>query len=181
MNAEELQDAIYKVTMDADQEAFEKIYLNYCDKLFGLAFTIVKSEPLAEEIYNDVMLNIWQNRSKLVFVNNFPVYLYVSVKNKSLRALSNLNKKACLHIEDMTVEFTDRNPTPEDNLIFKETSLKLKSAIDQLSPQCRLIFKMVKEDGLKYKEVADILNTTTKNIEYHMGNAFKKISSHLSF
>jgi len=63
-------------------------------------------------------------------------------------------------------------------------SLELLAIINQsiagLSPQCKQVFKLVKEDGLKYKEVAEILNVSVKNVEYHMGNALKKISENIS-
>jgi len=180
MNFEDLQYAINKVSLNDDQSYFEKIYVAYYNKLFRLSLSIVKSEEIAEEVYDDVMLNIWEKRKELNEINNFTVYLYVSIKNASLRYLSRSSKISKVNISDITIDIEDMTPTAQERLIAIEFMDKINSVIAQLSPQCKLVFKLVKEDGLKYKEVAEILDISVKNVEYHMGNALKKISTTIS-
>ncbi len=180
MRLEDLQDAINKISFNDDQSSFEKIYTYYYNKLFKLALSIVKSQEIAEEVYDDVMLNIWQKRQQLTHINNFTVYLYVSVKNASLRHLNRINKIQYINIDDINIEIEDFSPTAHDQIISSEFLNNINSAISQLSPQCKLVFQLVKEDNLKYKDVAEILNISVKNVEYHMGNALKKISTHIS-
>jgi len=180
MDIEDLQYAITKVSLDDDQSYFEKIYVDYYNKLFRLSLSIVKSEEIAEEVYDDVMLTIWEKRKQLSEINNFTVYLYVSVKNASLRYLSRSSKMSNVDINDITIDIEDMTPTAHERLIAIEFMDKINSVIAQLSPQCKLVFKLVKEDGLKYKEVAEILDISVKNVEYHMGNALKKISTTIS-
>ncbi len=178
MMTEDLQQAIHKVIFNDDQSAFEKIYKSYYNRLFRLAVSIVKSEELANEVYDDVMLNVWQKRRELRHVNNFTVYLYVSVKNASLRQLSKASKISYIHIDE-NFDVQDTTPTIQEELMSLELLAIINQSIAELSPQCKLVFKLVKEDGLKYKEVAEILNVTVKNVEYHMGNALKKISHNI--
>ncbi len=178
MITEDLQEAIQKVIFNDDQAAFEKIYKGYYNRLFRLAVSIVKSEEIANEVYDDVMLNVWQKRRELSHVNNFTVYLYVSVKNASLRQLSKASKISYIHIDEH-FDIQDTTPTIQEELMSLELLAIINQSIAELSPQCKLVFKLVKEDGLKYKEVAEILNVTVKNVEYHMGNALKKISHNI--
>jgi RNA polymerase sigma-70 factor (family 1) len=180
IKVEELQAAINRVSFDDDQASFEKIYTFFYNKLFKLSSSIVKSEEIAEEVYDDVMLNIWEKRQQLAHINNFTVYLYVSVKNASLRHLSRMNKISYVNIDDINMDITDLTPTAQDEMISDEFLAKVNTAINKLTPQCKLVFKLVKEDGLKYKEVAEILNISVKNVEYHMANALKKIGSTIS-
>ena len=180
MTPENLQVAINKIVLNGDQSAFELIYTSYYDRLYGLALSIVKSEEAAEEIYNDVMLNIWNHREKLLSINNLTVYLYVSVKNHSLRCLTRLSKINQVKLDELNFEIQDFSPTAQDQIISSEFLEAINKAIGQLSPQCKLVFKLVKEDGLKYKEVAEILNISIKNVEYHIANALKKIANHIS-
>jgi RNA polymerase sigma-70 factor (ECF subfamily) len=180
MTLEELQDTLSKVAIHDDQFAFEKIYTFYYNKLYSLALSIVKSEEAAEEIYNDVLLNIWKNRASLPEINNFTVYLYVAIKNQSLRCLSRLNKINQVNIDEINIEIRDFSPTAHDQMISSEFLEVINEAIDTLSPQCKLVFKLVKEDELKYKDVAQILNMSIKNVEYHIANALKKISLHIT-
>jgi RNA polymerase sigma-70 factor (family 1) len=180
MDIEDLQYAINKISLNDDQSSFEKIYTAYYNKLFRLSLSIVKSEEVAEEVYDDVMLNIWERRKQLSEINNFTVYLYVSIKNASLRYLSRSSKISNVDINDLTIEIEDMSPTAHEQLIALEFTDKINTTIANLSPQCKLVFKLVKEDGLKYKEVAEILDISIKNVEYHMGNALKKISNTIS-
>lgn len=179
MITDDLQEAIQQVIFDDDQSAFEKIYKSYYNRLFRLSVSIVKSEDVANEVYDDVMLNVWQKRKELSHVNNFTVYLYVSVKNASLRQLSKAEKVSYIHIDEH-FDIQDTTPTIQEELMSLELLAIINQSISELSPQCKLVFKLVKEDGLKYKEVAEILNVSVKNVEYHMGNALKKISQNIA-
>lgn len=179
MILEDLHEAIDSVVFNDDQAAFEKIYKGYYNRLFRLALSVVKSEELANEVYDDVMLNIWQKRKELTHVKNFTVYLYVSVKNASLRQLSKLGKISHITIDEH-FDIQDSTPTMQEEMMSLELLSIINHSISELSPQCKQVFKLVKEDGLKYKEVAEILNVSVKNVEYHMGNALKKISQNIS-
>src|SRR6188768_1653356 len=109
MIIQDLEQAIQKVVFEDDQIAFEKIYKGYYTRLFRLAMSVLKSEELANEVYDDVMLNIWQKRRDLEHVNNFTVYVYVSVKNASLRQLSKLGKISHIRIDE---HFDIQDTTP---------------------------------------------------------------------
>ena len=54
--------------------------------------------------------------------------------------------------------------------------LKIKMAINTLPNRCRLIFKLTKEDGLKYKEVAELLNISVKTVEAQMAIAMRRMA-----
>ena len=68
-----------------------------------------------------------------------------------------------------------RVDTPEDLMITAELISQINKAINELPTKCRLIFKLVKEDGLKYKEVAELLHLSKKTVENQVGIALKKI------
>jgi RNA polymerase sigma-70 factor (ECF subfamily) len=66
---------------------------------------------------------------------------------------------------------------PEQELEWKEISFQLNQAIDNLPDQCRTIFKLVKEDGFRYKEVAEILGISPRTVETQLFRAIKKLQS----
>jgi RNA polymerase sigma-70 factor (ECF subfamily) len=51
----------------------------------------------------------------------------------------------------------------------------LQRAICDLPAKCRLVYSMVKDDGMKYQEVADILEVSVKTVEMHVGKALRRI------
>ena len=70
---------------------------------------------------------------------------------------------------------------PEQLLITSEAVKKINIEIQKLPPKCRLIFKLVKEDRLRYNEIARLLNISVKTIDNQMAIALKKISSAINF
>ncbi|MFT3749717.1 MAG: sigma-70 family RNA polymerase sigma factor [Agriterribacter sp.] len=66
-------------------------------------------------------------------------------------------------------------------MVSKEVLKYIHQAVENLPPKCRLIFKLVREDGLKYKEIAQVLNISVKTIDAQMAIAAKKITQSLSF
>ena len=67
--------------------------------------------------------------------------------------------------------------TGEDRLNCEDMTKIIHNSLNKLSDQCRLVFKLVKEDRLKYREVADLLDISVKTVEYHMGNALKRVAN----
>ena len=180
MSEEEIKDLIVNVALNDDMQSFKKIYFHYYQRLFQLAKAITKHTETAEEIVDDVFMKVWQKREGMVYVNNLSVYLYVATKNHSLNHNSKENQPSTTHIDDIKVEIKDLTPGIEDTIITNDLMKIINQSIKELPEQSKLVYKLVKEDGLKYKEVAKILNISPKTVEYHIGSALKKIAQSLA-
>ena len=64
-------------------------------------------------------------------------------------------------------------------LISVEIVQRINKAINDLPPKCRLIFKLVKEDGLKYREAAEVMNISVLTVRNQLAIAIKKIAGSL--
>lgn len=126
-----------------------------------------------------MFVKIWGNRSKLNEVNNLTVYLYVAIKNRALN-YNEANRMICIDIESVGFELKDISSSVEDILITAELAKVINDAVQRLPEQCKMVFKLVKEDRLKYRSVAEVLNISPKTVEYHMGNALKTIAAAIS-
>ena len=126
---------------------------------------------------SDIFLEIWVRRKQLQQVENLSMYLYVSVRNASLRKLQQTQKTSTLSLDDIKVDFASHDPDAETNLVTHELSDKIAAAIDQLPQQCKIIFKLAKEDRLRYKEISQMLNISVKTIDNQLSIALKKIAS----
>lgn len=163
----------------AGELAFEALYKRYYIRLFRFCFSIIHVKEPAEEIVNDVFLKLWQKRDAQPPISNPGLYLYISVKN---RALNYLRDNASLHIEELSERcdaFIRFEATPESLLVDAEALQRVRAAINQLPPRCRLILSLVKEDGLKQKEVAQLLDLSIKTVEAQLAIALKKLTSML--
>ncbi len=164
---------------NGDAPTFEKLYLLLYKDLYRFAFSIIKSRHIAEEIVSDIFVQLWKKRASIGEIKNLRVFLYVAVKNLSLTYLYKAKKQKVSWIEEYAngaeIQLTTNNS--DDILIAKELSQNLQRAIRNLPDKCKAVFKLVKEDGLKYAEAAKVLNLSVKTIENQMGIALKKIAN----
>lgn len=108
-------------------------------------------------------------------VTNFNSYIYGIARYK---AISFVRKKQLdnIDIDEFPIDlFAHTDTTPEDNLISKEAIKIINSAINSLPEKTKITFKLIREDNLKYKEVADILGISIKTVEAHVGIAIRKL------
>ena len=159
-----------------DEVSYKKLFFHFFLPLKSFAFSIVKSKELSEEIVSDILIDIWAKRVHLTDITDLKMYLYVSVRNKSLRKLRQTRKSAVLSLDEVQVEFVTRDENAESILLSRELSGRIEAAIEQLPQRCKLIFKLAKEDQLKYKEIAALLNISVKTIDHQLSIATKKIA-----
>ena len=175
-NSKHIESLCLKIGQNSDQQAFKELYLFYFDKLYKFAFSILHSSEFAEEAVNDVFLNIWQKRKTLENINNMTNYLYISTKNTSFNYLSKFRKERNTSLDDVLVRFEIDELTPETVFFSAEVRHEIEQAINQLPPKTKLVFQMAKVEGLKYKEIAEILNISVNTIDNHVATAIKKLS-----
>jgi RNA polymerase sigma-70 factor (ECF subfamily) len=160
-----------------DEQAYRELFLTFYNKLINFSILFVKNKELAEEVVSDVFINVWRRRDKIQAISNLGLYLYISAKNISLNYLSRINRQSHEQLDEMEVELQAPFTNPEDVFITKEMNLRLKAAIEELPPRCKLIFKLLKEDRLSYKEVAGLLNLSASTVENQLSIAVKKIAT----
>lgn len=163
-----------------DQAAFRQVYFGFYKRLYHFALAIVKTREPAEEIVEDVFIRIWQQREELPSIRNLRVYLYTATKNTALNYLSKKAKASITEpFDHIQIDLNGSVVTPEQILITAEMYKKIQKAVEALPPRCKMIFKLVREDGLRYKEIAEILNISVNTIDAQMAIAVKRIAAAL--
>lgn len=165
----------YIVHIAAGNElAFRQFYLHYFDRLLRFANTFVPTAEEAEEVVSDVFLKVWLRREQLTGIQNIPTYLYTAVRNTSLNYLERA-QNAHLRQSDPHIRLRHTVARPDEILMSKEAQRSVEKAINQLPTNCKLIFRLVREDGLRYREVAEILGISVNTVNAQMAIAAKKI------
>lgn len=177
---EKLQDYVGLVVKHADQGAFTQIYNHFYSRLFASSLYLTKSVELAEEVVSDVFVKIWINRKQLGSIQSLKSYLFVAVRNQSLNYISKNKKYRHCEIHSIIDEKLYTRACPETSMLQSEMHDHIDTAIETLPGRCRQIYKMVRIDGLKHKQVSDILGISVKTIEAQISIALKKLNSRLS-
>lgn len=159
----------------SSQGALKELYALFLPRLLKFALPYVRTKEVAEEIVNDVIVNIWNHRSTISEIRDLETYLFIAVRNKSLNYLESYsNYQVTLNAGEEQARVTNVND-PSKELEWKEIAFELEKAIDTLPQQCRTIFRLIREDGFRYKQVAEILNLSPRTVETQLFRAVKKL------
>jgi RNA polymerase sigma-70 factor (ECF subfamily) len=167
-------DLLIKIS-EGDEKAFKELFEISLQKLVHFAFSIIKLKDVAEDIVDETFIRLWKNRKNAANIKNIKVYLYTAVKNAALNFIS---RKATQQItepfNDIDILISDEH-LPDRQMITAELFNKIYEVVNALPPRCKMIFKLVREDGLKYEEVANILNISKNTVDAQMVIAVKRI------
>ncbi|MEO6837494.1 MAG: RNA polymerase sigma-70 factor, partial [Ginsengibacter sp.] len=140
----------------------------------------IKDREAAEEIVSNVFLKLWEKRKDLSSVQNPETYLFISVKNHSLNYIKQFSNYKIVYLEETGIHELLNTDDPGKELERRELIFKMNHAIETLPRQCKIIFNLVKEEGLKYKEVAQILDISPRTVETQLVRAMKKLDQILT-
>ena len=180
-NSVYVEDLKKRIALFDDQQAYKELFMILYPSLQQFAFSILRSKQLAEEAVSDVFIKIWEKRNTINNIGNLKFYLFTSTRNISLNYLKKQKGIQNINSEDYWVELHSVYFDPEQLMLTAEMISKVLEAINGLPPRCKLIFKLVKEEGLRYREVAELLELSPKTVENQMTLALKKIGTAIGF
>ncbi|MDR3695920.1 RNA polymerase sigma-70 factor [Mucilaginibacter sp.] len=165
-----------QICFDDDLKSFELLFHALNARLIKFCVFYIRQKEAAEEIVSDVFVKCWESRKNLTGVVNPETYLFVAVKNQSLNYLKKYSNIHVVQIEESNeVEFINTFD-PAKELERKELHFLLDQAIASLPQQACIVFRLIREDGMKYKEVAEILNISPRTVQTQLFRAMKKLS-----
>lgn len=161
-----------------DIETFEKLFFSFHPGLLRYAETLVQKIEIAEEVVQDVFYNVWKNREDIRITHSWKSYLYRSVYNNSMMHLRKTRREFSLD-EGLFPEREGDAPDPFQELEFNEVSELVSETVSRLPERTREIFLLNRQEGLKYREIAERLSISVKTVEANMGKALKELRSNL--
>jgi RNA polymerase sigma-70 factor (family 1) len=169
-----------RICFDDDVKAFESFYYLLYDALVRFSMMYTHQREEAEEIVTNVFVKSWINRSNMQHIERPDTYFFVAVKNQSLNYLKKYSSIHVVQAEDSVEVNLIDTADPQMQLEKKELHFYLDQSIDALPQQCRIVFKLIREDGLKYKEVAEILNISPRTVQTQLFRAMQKLTTCLA-
>jgi RNA polymerase sigma-70 factor (family 1) len=163
---------------NGDQEAFSHFFHALKNKIYSFSYSFTHSKEAAEEITQEVFIKVWTNRKSLCQIENVDAWLSTITRNLCFNYLKKLAlEKRAKEVFKKEEERIDQNV--EHYVSYKERVAQVAEAVDQLSPQQRLIFTLNRDKGLKNEEIAHQLNLSPNTVKTHMVTALRKIRSFL--
>lgn len=156
---------------EGDKEALSAIFHKYYKPLCAYAYQFVSLEDV-EEIVQDLMLWLWQNRESLFIRSSLRSYLYRAIR---LRCLTRIEQNvAKRRMESMYRERIKDNQVIQPEECQTEELLKrINEAVDRLPEKFKEAFVLHRFKDCSYKEIAQQLNISPKTVDYRIQQALK--------
>src|SRR4051794_2155890 len=161
-----------------DQAAFDTMFRAHYAHLVGFAHGMLRDRATAEDIAQEVMLEVWRRRSDIAISESLRAYLLRSTRNRALNHLRHM--KVAQRAEPRLVGEESVSATGASELVALELRDALASAVAELPPACREVFELSRSRGLRYSEIATTLGISVKTVESQMGKALKHLRGRLA-
>lgn len=174
----EEKDLLYKL-QSGSVTAFTTIYNQHWKKMFYLAGNKLQNLAEAEELVQDIFLDLWRRREELK-ITSLSSYLSACVKYKVINALAKRN-----HQERYSL-YTSHQPglladnTTEERLRLDELQHELMNETEKLPEKCKMVFRLSREQGYTQKQIATRMGISEKTVESHLSKALRTLRIGLS-
>lgn len=177
-DATEITNTLLKKISEGNNNAFRIFFDCYYPKVNRFVSYLIKYREIKEEVVSDVFFSIWQQKDKLTKVKDLDAFLYTIARNRAIDYIR--QSSYSVKTEQISLGIAVSEKSPEVDLINKELHEEIIKAVNSLPEKCKLIFLMAKEQGLKYREIADVLKISEKTVNSQMVIALKRMSSALA-
>lgn len=158
---------------NCDRTAFEELYQEYGPRVFRFAVRMIRDETKAEEVTNDVMVEVWKSAGKFQGRSAPSTWIFSIARHRALNAIR--RKTIPTTNLDDSPEPLDESEDPMAATDQSTTSDLLRTAIDQLSKEHREVIELTFFQGLNYKEIANIVECPEGTVKTRMYHAKKQL------
>lgn len=170
-----ISDRLLERVAAGDRNAFRVFYDIVYPKVYQFVHYFLPNKADCEEVVSEVFYIFWERRQSLIDIRELKAWLYIVCRNEAFHYLKQKEKYTNILIDDMPVELLIDKKNIEGDIIEDEMLQVYNNAVTKLPERCKLIFLMIREEHLKYKEVAQILSITEGTVEQQMNIAIRKI------
>lgn len=169
-------ESLLNLVSSDNRNSFNLFYNIYYEQVFRFAYYFVKNKEACREVVSDVFFSVWQARKKLSDIINIEAYLYVVTRNEANRYLKTIRTSNSVSLEEIPIHWEEQaDESPEECLLNKEIETLLTQVINELPEKCRIIFLMARQEGMKSKEIAQVLSINESTVRVQMKIAIDKI------
>lgn len=155
-----------------NENEFISLILPLRDRLFRIAWYIVRSKEEAEDIVQDVMIRIWKMEGEVKLIGNVEAYCYTMTRNL---ALNRMALKVNRHIGLSDGQDSGVDDGPLEQMEQEERSRLLLRLMQRLpEPQCDII-QLRDIEGMSYLDIASTLGLSEEQVKVYLFRARKKI------
>jgi len=162
---------------EGDEKAFQTLFRKFYSSLCQYARQFLNDSESAEEAVQDMFVKIWERRTVLNIDASVRHYFFRAIRNQCLNQIQ--HEKIKKQYAGKVLESSSQEIDPGHFYLEVDLIERIEKSIEALPPKRKEIFRLSREQGLKYKEIADTLNISIKTVEAQMGLALKHLRTEL--
>lgn len=152
-------------------ELFKKTFIPYHQKLYRIAFRILKDEGNAEDIVQETYIKLWERRYEMEEIENKEAYAVIILRNNCLDFL----RKKKTYLSDFEIEVKDTSSSLSKELELKDDVMHVQKLVELLPHQQRLVMQLKHWDEYSDEEIEEITGMSQVNIRVTLSRARKTI------
>lgn len=168
---------LYLKLKEGNEQAFQILFKKYYSAMCHFARQFLNDSEMAEETVQDMFVKIWEKRESLNIETSVKHYFFRSVRNHCLNQIQ--HEKIKKQYAKVVLESANHEISPEQYFIEVDLVKRIEASIEALPPKRKEIFRLSREQGMKYKDIAETLNISVKTVEAQMGLALKHLRDEL--
>ena len=154
-----------------EEKLFERLYKKHSKNLHDFLYYKFGEQLNPQDKVQEAFIKLWQNCSK-ISPNKAKSFLFTTANNLMLNAVA--HQKVVLKYQK-SPQKSATNESPEFVMQEKEYHQKLQNALANLTEAQRVAFLMNRVEGKRFKEIAELLDISTKAVEKRIYGALKKL------
>jgi len=160
-----------------NEDAFTEIYNRYWKALFRTAYNIIHNEEISQDTVQNIFINLWQRRHNSD-IHSLKPYLQQATRFSILKVIRDRQTDAKFYerLKSITSEII-----ADDPLLFKEQQELLKGLLASMPDNCSETFRLSREEGLTYAQIASQLDISEKTVEKRMSRSLKYLRRGLNW
>jgi RNA polymerase sigma-70 factor (ECF subfamily) len=162
-----------------DAAAFRELFYNYYARLCGFARTVSGRRDLAEEAVSKVFEELWRRRAELHITTGLRAWLYTAVRNQ---VIDRLRAGARMETVPLSEHHSGRlvdHDSAAGRIMLDEITGEVERLIAAMPEQRRMVFRLARLDGLRYREIAELLGISVCTVQNHMVAAMSQLAPEL--
>lgn len=164
---------------EGSEKALQEVFSEYYTQLCAIAYQYVGDMQISESIAEECFVSLWEKREQILPLDNFRLYISRMVRNRSIDYLR-AQRVTTVDFDSPSDSCFISDSDLFEELVTKDLQQIIHDTLQSLSPQCRKIFELSREENLSYREIAQRLNISENTVKYHIKQALAALRDALS-